>query len=169
MPHAKLKPSVPSLQRKERYHIIHKQNPQPHSMIFYNFIFPSHDLKVFATATEDMDALTFRTPKLLRRFTSSQGKEKQPIIEVDFAAMLAGIRTNFMNSLLKLRFDFCIVCSTSFFHNLLGIMDLTCCAYVLCSYLLEFIGSLIVEFLVQKIWKEMFLDNSALLSMYQVI
>ena len=46
--------------------------------------------QVFATATEDMDALTFRTPKLLRRFTSSQGKEKQPIIEVDFALMLAG-------------------------------------------------------------------------------
>ena len=39
-----------------------------------------------------MDALTFRTPKLLRRFTSSQGKEKQPIIEVDFAAMLTGTR-----------------------------------------------------------------------------
>jgi 5'-3' exonuclease len=46
--------------------------------------------QVFATATEDMDALTFRTPKLLRRFTSSQGKEKQPIIEVDFALMLTG-------------------------------------------------------------------------------
>ena len=48
--------------------------------------------QVFATATEDMDALTFRTPKLLRRFTSSQGKEKQPIIEVDFALMLTGKR-----------------------------------------------------------------------------
>ena len=47
-------------------------------------------LQVYATATEDMDALTFRTPKLLRRFTSSQGKEKQPIIEVDFAVMLEG-------------------------------------------------------------------------------
>ena len=46
--------------------------------------------QVYATATEDMDALTFRTPKLLRRFTSSQGKEKQPIIEVDFAVMLTG-------------------------------------------------------------------------------
>lgn len=45
---------------------------------------------MYATATEDMDALTFRTPKLLRRFTSSQGKEKQPIIEVDFAVMLTG-------------------------------------------------------------------------------
>jgi hypothetical protein len=38
-----------------------------------------------------MDALTFRTPKLLRKFTSSQGKDKQPIIEVDFALMLEGI------------------------------------------------------------------------------
>ena len=40
--------------------------------------------KVFATGTEDMDALTFRTPKLLRKLTYSQsGKEKQPIIEID--------------------------------------------------------------------------------------
>ena len=31
-----------------------------------------------------MDALTFRTPKLLRKLTYSQsGKEKQPIIEID--------------------------------------------------------------------------------------
>jgi hypothetical protein len=28
--------------------------------------------KVYATATEDMDALTFRTPKLLRKLTFSQ-------------------------------------------------------------------------------------------------
>ena len=98
MPHAKLKPSVPSLQRKERYRIIHNTKPKFHSIKTLNFIFRLYDLKVFATATEDMDALTFRTPKLLRRFTSSQGKEKQPIIEVDFAAMLAGIRNIFMNS-----------------------------------------------------------------------
>ena len=38
--------------------------------------------QVYATATEDMDALTFSTPKLLRKFTSSQGKDKQPIVEV---------------------------------------------------------------------------------------
>lgn len=39
--------------------------------------------KVYATATEDMDALTFRTPKLLRRLTFSQSsKDKQPILEV---------------------------------------------------------------------------------------
>ena len=86
------------MQRKERYQIINNTNPELHSIKTHNFIFRLHDLKVFATATEDMDALTFRTPKLLRRFTSSQGKEKQPIIEVDFAAMLAGIRNIFMNS-----------------------------------------------------------------------
>jgi hypothetical protein len=38
-----------------------------------------------------MDALTFRTPKLLRRFTFSQGKEKLPIIEVDCQALLEGL------------------------------------------------------------------------------
>ena len=69
------------------------KNLSPCSIISQIFILPSNELvKVFATATEDMDALTFRTPKLLRRFTSSQGKEKQPIIEVDFAAMLTGTR-----------------------------------------------------------------------------
>ena len=40
---------------------------------------------VWATATEDMDALTFRTPKLVRKLTFSQSsKDKsQPIIEID--------------------------------------------------------------------------------------
>ncbi|CAM9789737.1 unnamed protein product, partial [Discosporangium mesarthrocarpum] len=41
---------------------------------------------VFGTATEDMDALTFHTPKLLRKMTFSG--TKQPILEVDLQKLL---------------------------------------------------------------------------------
>ena len=41
--------------------------------------------KVYATATEDMDALTFKTPKLLRKMNF---KEKQPIIEIDITKVV---------------------------------------------------------------------------------
>jgi flap endonuclease-1 len=72
--------------------------------------------KVFATATEDMDALTFRTPKLLRRFTSSQGKEKQPIIEVDFALMLEGFGLTYPQFV-----DLCILCGCDYCSSIKGI------------------------------------------------
>lgn len=48
---------------------------------------------VYGTATEDMDALTFQTPKLLRRMTFSGAS--QPILEVDY------------QKLLQVRWDFC--------------------------------------------------------------
>lgn len=41
---------------------------------------------VYGTATEDMDALTFQTPKLLRRMTFSGAS--QPILEVDYQKLL---------------------------------------------------------------------------------
>lgn len=41
---------------------------------------------VYGTATEDMDALTFKTPKLLRRMTFSGAS--QPILEVDYQKLL---------------------------------------------------------------------------------
>lgn len=41
---------------------------------------------VYGTATEDMDALTFQTPKLLRRMTFSGSQ--QPILEVDYTKLL---------------------------------------------------------------------------------
>ncbi len=46
--------------------------------------------KVYATATEDMDALTFKTPKLLRKLTFSSG-QKQPILEIDVNKVLSGL------------------------------------------------------------------------------
>lgn len=41
---------------------------------------------MYGTATEDMDALTFKTPKLLRRMTFTGAK--QPILEVDYQKLL---------------------------------------------------------------------------------
>ena len=41
---------------------------------------------MYGTATEDMDALTFKTPKLLRRMTFSGAS--QPILEVDYQKLL---------------------------------------------------------------------------------
>lgn len=43
--------------------------------------------KVFATATEDMDALTFGTVNLLRGFNS----KKEPITEINYERMLEGL------------------------------------------------------------------------------
>ncbi len=40
--------------------------------------------KAYATVTEDMDALTFATPVLLRGLNS----KKEPIIEINFADMI---------------------------------------------------------------------------------
>ncbi len=43
---------------------------------------------VYATGTEDMDALTFGTPKLVRNLTAAESREL-PILEVDLAKLLA--------------------------------------------------------------------------------
>ena len=48
---------------------------------------------VYGTATEDMDALTFQTPKLLRRMTFSGAS--QPILEVDYQKLLQ-VRWSFL-------------------------------------------------------------------------
>jgi flap endonuclease-1 len=74
--------------------------------------------KVYATATEDMDALTFRTPKLVRKMTFSQmkGKDKQPILEVDFAVMLAGLELTYEQFV-----DLCILCGCDYCGSIKGI------------------------------------------------
>ena len=46
--------------------------------------------KVFATGTEDMDALTFGSPVLLRRLTIAASR-KLPILEVNLEKALAGL------------------------------------------------------------------------------
>jgi flap endonuclease-1 len=72
--------------------------------------------KVYATATEDMDALTFRTPKLLRRFTFSQGKEKQAILEIDCEVMLVGLDLTYEQFI-----DLCILCGCDYCGTIKGI------------------------------------------------
>eukprot|EP01038_Epipyxis_sp_PR26KG_P007205 gene7205-9833_t len=72
--------------------------------------------KVFATATEDMDALTFRTPKLLRRLTFSKAKDKQPIIEIDLNAVLTGLDMTYDQFV-----DLCILCGCDYCSTIKGI------------------------------------------------
>lgn len=49
--------------------------------------------KVYATATEDMDALTFGCNVLLRRLTFSEAR-KMPIQEFHFDKVLEGLQLN---------------------------------------------------------------------------
>lgn len=73
--------------------------------------------KVYATATEDMDALTFRTPKLLRKLTFSQDKDKkQPILEIDFEAVLSGMELTYEQFV-----DLCIMCGCDYCGTIKGI------------------------------------------------
>eukprot|EP00981_Chlorochromonas_danica_P000556 scaffold125_cov156-Ochromonas_danica.AAC.5 len=73
--------------------------------------------KVYATATEDMDALTFQSPKLLRKLTFSQSsKEKQPILEIDFSVVLAGLGLTYEQFV-----DLCILCGCDYCSTIKGI------------------------------------------------
>jgi flap endonuclease-1 len=74
--------------------------------------------KVYATATEDMDALTFRTPKLLRKMTfAASGKnQKHTVVEIDFAAMLAGMQLTYEEFV-----DLCILCGCDYCSTIKGI------------------------------------------------
>jgi flap endonuclease-1 len=72
--------------------------------------------KVYATATEDMDALTFRTPKLLRKLTFSQGKDKQPIVEIDMESVLRGLQLSYEQFV-----DLCILCGCDYCNTIKGI------------------------------------------------
>lgn len=53
------------------------------------------DGAVYGTATEDMDALTFQTPKLLRRMTFSGAT--QPIMEIDYQKLLQVKSDRYLN------------------------------------------------------------------------
>lgn len=73
--------------------------------------------KVYAAATEDMDTLTFRSPKLVRKLTFSQGsKEKQPIIEIDCESVLKGLGLSYEQFV-----DLCIMCGCDYCNSIKGI------------------------------------------------
>ncbi|XP_050544421.1 flap endonuclease 1 [Daktulosphaira vitifoliae] len=65
--------------------------------------------KVYATATEDMDALTFGTPVLLRHLTFSEAR-KMPIQEFQFDTVLEGMemtKHEFIDLCILLGCDYC--------------------------------------------------------------
>lgn len=72
--------------------------------------------KVYATATEDMDALTFKTPKLLRKLTFSQGGKVQPIVEIDFELAISGLGLTYEEFI-----DLCILCGCDYCCTIKGI------------------------------------------------
>jgi len=73
------------------------------------------DGHVFATATEDMDALTFGTPKLLRHMTFSEAR-KMAIVEVELKAVLEQTELT-MDQFI----DFCILCGCDYTMAIRGI------------------------------------------------
>jgi flap endonuclease-1 len=70
--------------------------------------------KVYATATEDMDALTFRTPKLLRKLTFSSGKDIK-ILEIDTETVLTGLGLSYEQFV-----DLCILCGCDYCNTIKG-------------------------------------------------
>lgn len=70
---------------------------------------------VYGTGTEDMDALTFGTTKLVRRLTDSEAK-KRPVLEFDLAAVLEGMELTMAQFI-----DVCILCGCDYCPSIRGI------------------------------------------------
>lgn len=70
---------------------------------------------VYGVATEDMDALTFGTPRLLRHLTFS-GARKEPIVEIDLALVLQGL-----NLTMDQFIDLCILCGCDYVSARAGV------------------------------------------------
>jgi len=71
--------------------------------------------KVFATATEDADALTFGTPILCRHFTFSEAR-KMPIMQMQLDEVLSGLELNMEQFI-----DLCILCGCDYTSTIKGI------------------------------------------------
>lgn len=74
-----------------------------------------HEL-AFATATEDMDALTFGTSFLLRGFNS----KKEPICQIDLKAVLEGFEMDHNQFV-----DLCVLCGCDYTHPIGGMGPVT--------------------------------------------
>ena len=72
--------------------------------------------KVYATATEDMDALTFGTLNLLRGFNS----KKEPITEINYDKMLEGLEMSQSEFV-----DMCILCGCDYCDTIDGVGPIT--------------------------------------------
>lgn len=71
--------------------------------------------KAFAAGTEDMDALTFATPILLRRLTMPASK-KLPILQINLEKLLAGLELSLDEFI-----DLCILCGCDYCDAIRGI------------------------------------------------
>ncbi|XP_033254543.1 flap endonuclease 1-like [Drosophila miranda] len=71
--------------------------------------------KVYATATEDMDALTFGSTKLLRYLTYSEAR-KMPVKEFSYDKVLEGLEVNNREFI-----DLCILLGCDYCENIKGI------------------------------------------------
>eukprot|EP01080_Neovahlkampfia_damariscottae_P012089 gene12089-5582_t len=80
--------------------------------------------KVYATATEDMDALTFGTPKLGRHMTISEAR-KQPIKEYDLPSILQGLNLD-MDQFI----DMCILCGCDYASSIRGMGPKKALSYI---------------------------------------
>lgn len=70
---------------------------------------------VYAAATEDMDVLTFGTPKMVRHMTVSAAR-KLPIVEIDLAKVLDGLELT-MDEFI----DLCILCGCDYTTSIKGV------------------------------------------------
>lgn len=71
--------------------------------------------KVFATGTEDADALTFGTPILVRHLHMSEAR-KMPIVEINLKTALAGLQIDMAQFV-----DLCILCGCDYTDSIKGI------------------------------------------------
>jgi flap endonuclease-1 len=69
---------------------------------------------VYATATEDMDALCCGSPTLVRRLTFSEAR-KQPVLEYRLDQVLEGLQLNMTQFV-----DLCILCGCDFAGTIKG-------------------------------------------------
>jgi flap endonuclease-1 len=71
--------------------------------------------KAYATGTEDMDALTFGTPIILRKLTMPESV-KEKIIEINVSKVLSGLDLTYEQFI-----DLCILCGCDYCESIKGI------------------------------------------------
>ncbi len=71
--------------------------------------------KVYAAGTEDMDALTFGTPIVLRKLTMPESA-KEKVIEINVSKVLSGLDLTYEQFI-----DFCILCGCDYCESIKGI------------------------------------------------
>jgi len=80
----------------------------------------ARDGKVYATATEDMDALTFGTSIMLKNFFDTESSRnpgtKKPVFEVSLETLLAQLDVD-----MDVFIDFCIMCGCDYCGTIRGI------------------------------------------------